>query len=522
MQSDPNKAGLTSVQVRSLMEAHLGHSMRIVEVLGSNGVDYLIRAYHLELEDDVFVRVFAADPETSPRAFRSFVEMADATAALDHPNIATGRPLQRHDQLAYFIIPTAGARSLESQLATEQLLPLDRSLAILREIASALDYAHERGLVHARLDPSAIRIRENGSPVVTGFGAGSGIPVSRSGRSSAYMAPEQWEAHAAVDSRADIYALGVIAFEMISGRRRAIALSADGIAIVDPLPVTHDVALRQGVGLNVNEALLRAVAKRPELRFKTAGELVVMLEGRSQAPVQGLPTQRPVLDMENASHFALIPILVVIGLGIALGVTAAPMARQALRKPGDFSSITDGINLRSSISTASGSVASGAPSSSRPLSGNSTKSSNPSSSRGLFPGAATAAGGGAAGPATRAPSAPTPASTSPSQSSSATASTTTAGAPTSAPASNDQSRASAAIPVSDSTGFVRVELVGASALVLIDGVPRGASPYVGPLRAGTHSVSVVSTASVQPSNRQIVIHQGDTTIASFSVAPAAP
>jgi serine/threonine protein kinase len=521
MQSQRTEASLSSVQVRSRLEAQLGDAVRIVEVLGSSGVEHVLRAHDRERDDELFIRVFAADPAAAPEAYRKFAQRAESAALLDHPSLARVGSLQHVEGLAYYIIPGAGASTLESLLANQQLLPFDRSMAILRDVASALDYAHDRGVVHARLEPSAIGIRENGAAVVTGIGAGSDLPISHSGRLSAYMAPEQWEQHVPTDGRVDIYALGVIAFEMIAERRRSISLSAQGIAIVDALPITQDVPLRPGVGLHVNQALLRAVSKRAPARFARAGELVSMLEGRSHTPVQGLPTQRPMLDVEHASHFAFVPILFVAALGIALGVTAAPMARQALRPTGDFSAITDGVNLRLGGSPASAYASpprSGSPNTS---SANSSSGSSSSGSQSIFPGAATAAGGGTSGPSTSAPSSSAASSAAPARSSNSgatSASGTSSGAPTSA----SQAGAPASPTSNDSTGFVRVEVDGASGLVLVDGVPRGRSPFVGRLDAGAHSVSVVSTTGVRAPNRRIVVRPGDTTIASFSVAPTTP
>ena len=514
MQSQRTEASLNSVQVRSLMEAQLGDAVRNLEVLGSSGAEYLLGGHDSRRGVDVLIRVFAANSAAAFEAHRAFTHRAETAARLDHPNLVAARPLQQLEDLAYYIIPGGEATTLEAMLADEQFLPFDRSIAILRDIAAALDYAHEQGVVHARLAPSAIEMRPNGTPVVTGFGAGSGVPVPHSGRLSAYTAPEQWEQHVPIDGRIDIYALGVIAFEMITGHRRAISVSAEGIAIVDALPVTQDVPLRPGLGLHVNQALLRAVSKRAPARFTTAAEFVAMLEGRSQTPVHGLPTQRPTLDLDHASHFAFIPILLVAALGIALGVTAAPMARQALRPVGDFSAIMDGVNLRFGGSPASAYASPQSSGSAGPSAGNSSSSS--SSSGSIFPGAATAAGG-ASGPSTSAP--PTSPTSSAAPARSSTSSTASSSPDAATPSSASQPGAAAAPAAGDSSGFLRVEVDGASGLVIIDGVPRGRSPFVGKLDAGSHAVSIVSSSAVQAPKRRIVVRPGDTTIASFSVAP---
>jgi serine/threonine protein kinase len=514
MQVSGNEAGMSVVEMRRIMQAQLGDAIRIVEVLGAHGAEYLLRAYDGGRGEDEFIRVLAPNPAAAPAVNRSFEHRAELAARLDHPNIAPVGPLQRGEGLAYYIVPDVGASTLASLLTEGEPFPFDRTIAILREVAAALDHAHARGVVHGQLEPASIGVREDGTIVVSKFGAGSGIPFSHSGRSPAYVAPEQWQQHATTEGRADIYALGVIAFEMITGRRRAISLSAERIAIVDPLPITHDAPLRPGVGLHVNQALLRAVSKRAAARFATAGEFVAMLEGRS--PMYGLPTQHPTLDIKR-SRFALVPIVLVTVLGVTLGVMAAPIARQATRGSTDVSLI-DGIKSRLSELPVSGYAVSTSSGSSGSASGHSTNSSGTSSSQPIFPGAASASGSGISGPSKAAPTTPR-----------TVAQSASGAAPSTPAAATRAGRADDEVPVSvpaassnDSSGFVRVEFQGASALVFVDGVPRGSTPFIGKLRTGVHSVSIVSSSSIPTTNRQIVVHQGDTTIADFSFSPAAP
>jgi serine/threonine protein kinase len=524
MQSSGNEAGPGVLQLRSRIQEKLGDSVRIVEMLGAHGPESLWRARDGKRGDDLFICSFDGDPATASDAHREFEQRAKSSALLDHPNIAPVGPLQRCEGLAYYIVSGGGRTTLESLLRDGKALAFDRCIAILRDVASALDYAHLQGVVHGQLEPASIGIGQSGAVVVSGFGLGTGIPFAHSGRSAAYMAPEQWQSNVTIDGSADIYALGVIAFEMITGRRRAISLSAKGVAMVDPLPLSLDRPLHAGIGLHVNQALMRAVSKRPTARFATAGDFVAMLEGRSHTPTFGLATQRPALDVERTTPFALVPMFLVAVAGILLGFAAAPSARQALRDSGHFSSITDGLDLRPSVSSSNGYLPASSGPAGSSATGNSASASGPSASgsQSLFPGAATAAGGGTAGAPTSAPSAPTLSPSPAVQSSGRGAASTSSGPGSESPRATDPARESAPAQTSDSSGFVRVELNGASGVVVIDGLPRGRSPFVGRLRAGTHSVSILSTSNVQQAKRQIVVDQGDTTVASFTVGPATP
>jgi hypothetical protein len=279
---------------------------------------------------------------------------------------------------------------------------------------------------------------------------------------------------------------------------------------VDPLPVTHDAPLRTGVGRHVNQALLRAVSKRAMARFATAGEFVATLEGEPQTVVQGLPTARPELLVERNKHFALVPMALVAALGITVGFMATPSARQALHRFGGYLSISNGIDLRipdlpafsdAPLARQGGGARSG-----------STSSTDGSSSSGesLFPGAARAAGTQSSGTPT---TVETPEPRSSSGSSSPLSSSGTAEA---------SSSFNGTLP-SDSPdgGVLRVDFDGDAALVMIDEVPRGRTPFVGRVSPGAHSVRLVGSRSPFPI-KQIRVFAGDTAVASFSTQQTTP
>jgi serine/threonine protein kinase len=510
MHSSGNEVSQGAVEMCSKLQAQLGDALRILEVLGVRGTEYLLRAHDLEREVDVLLRVLEVDPESASKALWDFERRAESASRLDHPNIVAAGPLQRREGVVYYVVAEVKESSVDSLLADAEPCSLERAFAILRDVASALDCAHGQGVVHGHLDPSSISLRGNDLAWVSDFGAGSGAPKLRLGRSPAYMAPEQWQQDAAIDGRTDIYALGVIAFELITGRRRSISQTAQGIVIVDPLPVTHNVSLRSGVGLHVNQTLLRAVSKRPLARFATAGEFVATLERQPQTVAQGLPTERPQLEVERNPHFVLVPFVLVAAVGITVGVIATPSARQALHRFGGFSSITNGIDLRIPELPAFSDAPLARQGRGEPSSTDASADGGSSSAESLFPGAATAAG--PPGPGGRAATEEPPMSASAATSPSGPGSTDAGTAPSSADG--------AIAPTAPSElAFVRVEFDGPAAIVMVDELPRGRTPFIGPVEPGAHAVRLVGSKSPFPI-QQIRVSAGDTARASFSEQPS--
>jgi len=517
MESSGHESSQGVQEMRARLQAQLGDAVRVLDVLGAHGREYFLRARDGARGADVLLRVFDVDPAGASKSYWNFERRAEAAAQLVHPKIISAGALQRREDIAYYVVVDVAARTLDSVLSEAKPPSLARALTILGDIASALDYAHEQGIVHGQLEPSSVVLRESGISLVSDFGAGSDAPVSRLGRSSAYRAPEQWQQDAAIDAHVDIYALGVIAFEMLTGRRRTISRSAQGLAIVDPISIPHDVPLRTGLGLHVNEALLRAVSKRAMARFATAREFVAALEGEVDPVARGLPTERPEIEIAKNRHFALLPIVFVAALGIVVGIVAVPSARRAMNKWGDISSIAIARDLHipelpafSDAPLARQSRTSSSTSASVPLSGN-----NPASSQSIFPGAATAAGPQTAGGRTTTVdtiSAGTP-SESPLLSSSG------GGAEPVTPATATATPRAAADSLG--TGFIRVEFDGPAALVMVDEIPRGRTPFTGRVQPGVHTIRLVGSRSMFPI-QQVRVWAGDTALASFNKQQSSP
>jgi eukaryotic-like serine/threonine-protein kinase len=197
----------------------------------------------------------------------------------------------------WYTMPYVEGESLRARLSREQQLPLTDALRITREVASALDYAHRRGVVHRDVKPENILI-QGGHAVITDFGVARALLAARGGRrltdpgttvgTVGYMAPEQAAGDRDIDARADVYALGVVGYEMLVGAPpfSGATLQALVAAHQTQLPVApRDV--RPEIPPDVSAAVLMALAKDPAARFQTAADLRDALPGAAELLPRG-------------------------------------------------------------------------------------------------------------------------------------------------------------------------------------------------------------------------------------------
>jgi len=291
----------------SLLQERIGEGIRIIEVLRQSGAELLISARDLTRHVPVVLRALDLELAVTPDELRYFERQAAQAVGYRHLNIATAQPLQRGPNLVYFALNVGFATTLESVLDERSPLSIEQSLDILRGIASALDYAHSHRMVHGRLDPKLIFV-DGDDVMVSGFVAEQDADSLATTSATPYRAPEQGAWRHEADARTDVYAMGVIAFELISGKRVPV-LSSAHVAFADPFNIARDVPLRAGVSLHVNEAILRAVAKRPSLRFATGEDFVYALESSHSKPVVEEPQVEAAPAARAPQSFApLLPV----------------------------------------------------------------------------------------------------------------------------------------------------------------------------------------------------------------------
>src|SRR5689334_740737 len=246
---------------------------------GAMAVVFLAR----DLKHDRWVALKVLRPELAlaigPDRFLREIRMA---ARLSHPGIL---PLYDSGQAAgllYYTMPYVQGESLRQRLRRDRRLPVEEAIRIGAQVARALAYAHERGVVHRDIKPENILL-EDGEPLVVDFGIGLALEESGSERlthtgvvigTPAYMSPEQGAGSTTLDHRTDIYSLGCVLFEMLAGEPPFDAPTVQATIVsqmVDPPPRLRK--SRPVVPLGIEATVERALAKDPGDRFQSASEL---------------------------------------------------------------------------------------------------------------------------------------------------------------------------------------------------------------------------------------------------------
>lgn len=267
------------------MESLIGKTLgtyEIVSEIGRGGMAIVYKAYQRSLERFVALKVLPPQFTFDFEFLRRFQVEAKAAAKLKHPNIVTIYDVGEQNGWHYIVMEFLDGVSLAHVIRREGALAPTRVAHIVAQIASALDYAHALGFVHRDIKPGNIIIGVNDHATLTDFGivkAAEGTRVTKSGMmigTPEYIAPEQIRGQA-VDARADVYALGVVCYEMLTGR---VPFQGDTARVlyaqVHEMPsLLHIVNPR--VSLAVEQAVNTALAKDPAQRFGRAGEFASAL-----------------------------------------------------------------------------------------------------------------------------------------------------------------------------------------------------------------------------------------------------
>ncbi|MEX2272200.1 MAG: protein kinase [Vicinamibacterales bacterium] len=301
--------------------------------LGAGGMGRVYRARDTRLGRDVALKQLSDRSLTSDVARRRVLQEARAAAGLSHPNIATIFDVLDTDDGPTIVMEYVPGESLARYIA-RGALPAARSLEIASQIAGGLVEAHARGIVHRDLKPANIQITPEGKAKILDFGvarltasdADQGTTVtadSKTGRivgSPAYMAPEQLNGEHA-DQRSDIYAVGVLLYEMLTGHRPFPSLDLLGSALAVLKGAARPVGeAAPGTPPAVSALVKRAMAKDPSDRFQTAGELARELQLASKAlgdATTTLVSVRTVSRRSTRMAIAAIAFLILAGAGWA-------------------------------------------------------------------------------------------------------------------------------------------------------------------------------------------------------------
>lgn len=257
---------------------------RIIEPLGQGGMATVFKAYHAMLDRYVAIKALHPAFKEDPSFLTRFEREARIVAKLDHPNIIPIYDFAEHEGTPYLVMRYIEGETLKS-LLVQQPMPLERVLEILRPVTDALSYAHSQGVLHRDIKPSNILLSNDGHIYLTDFGLARTTQPGSSTLSRdmligtpQYISPEQAKSES-VDERSDIYSLGVVLFEMLTGR---VPFSADTPYsvihdhIYSPLPMPS--SINPKLSPEIERVVLKALAKDPDARYRDARDLFQALE----------------------------------------------------------------------------------------------------------------------------------------------------------------------------------------------------------------------------------------------------
>jgi len=319
---------------------------RVVEQLGRGGMAAVYKAYQPALERYVAIKVIheqlAAQDE---QFFRRFHREAKAVASLHHPNIVPVFDFGVEGDVPYMVMEYLQGHSLKAELqglnARGETMPLPEVVRTISDVAAAVDYAYRQGIVHHDLKPDNVMLTTKGETILTDFGIAKiagGTQVTASGAvmgTPLYMSPEQGKGERG-DQRSDVYSLGVMLYEMVTGR---VPFEADTpLAVIfkhisDPLPLPR--SLNPAIPERVEQVILKALAKAPADRFQTTAHMARALEEAIAAEQAG-PVRQPTGDETTLAEATFPPMKEPAKTLAAPGVAPTerpPLPRRATRRP---------------------------------------------------------------------------------------------------------------------------------------------------------------------------------------------
>ena len=481
-------------RMRARLQEQVGDGYKLLELLGRGGMGIVFRAREVALDRDVALKILTIDPVLAPDAYTRFEREAKLAARLDHPHIVPIFAVGQRQNIAFYTMRLVRGGSLEDLIGAGKQLSLDHVVKLLREVAAALDHAHRQGVVHRDIKPANVLLGETGHAMVADFGIAKALSTNEAGTtgtgiigSPGYMSPEQWRGDE-IDGRADQYSLGIVAYEMLCGKRPfetprmqdllRMHLSAE----VPPLSYA-----RQGLPEGVDDALRRALAKDPSHRFSSVGAFVDTLAGLRPANMGAMTGRGPRFERPQAPRpqkrsvkGAVLAIILACAAGAAF---AFPQTRDPimgallpmLQVVDSMAGVQEAPNVRAhdSLTAHAASVGEGADTSAADSAASARESLTP-------------------GPVQLAPA---PISLDTALSSSM---------PDTRPMSRMQ------------YGWIRVVINGGTAPAYIDGARLGSTPQVVRVEAGEHLVTVLGAGdSFLPSQITLNVGANDTTPAAF-------
>jgi serine/threonine-protein kinase len=284
--------------------AAIGEHYELAEEIGRGGMSVVYRARDRRLNRAVAIKVLPPELAYDPAIRLRFTREAQTSAQLAHAHIVPIYDVGDRDGIAYFVMPIIAGGNLAALLANEPHPPLAQVRAILTEVADALAYAHLRGVIHRDIKPDNVLLdADSGRAMVTDFGiaraieAGTRLTVTGNAIGTpTYMSPEQAMGEREVDGRSDLYSLGVLGYQMLTGRVPFTAGNSMALLLKHVSEAPRPIAdLRPEAPRGLREVIERAMQKAPDDRWPTATAMRDALRsGESAAPSWRPDNREPV------------------------------------------------------------------------------------------------------------------------------------------------------------------------------------------------------------------------------------
>ena len=271
--------------------------LEFIELLGRGGMGVVYKARQRELDRIVAVKILSPEVRGKPAFTERFSREARAMAKLSHPNIVTIHEFGQQDSLYYLLMEYVDGANLRQAMQREPL-PQSEALTIVPQICSALQYAHSSGVIHRDIKPENMLIDRQGNIKIADFGLSKLLQKEDSDLSLTgnrqvmgtpmYMAPEQIHQTKSVDHRADLYSLGVVFYELLTGEI--------------PVGRFDPPSKKVGIDVRLDEVVLKTLEEQPERRYQNASEIKEDVETISASQVICEKTEQLAIKATDAVY----------------------------------------------------------------------------------------------------------------------------------------------------------------------------------------------------------------------------
>lgn len=274
-------------------------SYQITEKIGEGGMGAVFRGIDIMLEREVAIKMLRPELASQPQVVERFRSEAVTLAKLNHPNVATLYSFLRQGDHFFMVMEFVKGETLDDMVRRVGAMPVEHAVTLFCQALEGIEHAHKMGIIHRDIKPANMMLAEDGTLKVMDFGIARVLGTARLTRQGSvvgtieYMSPEQVRGEEG-DARSDIYSLGILFYEMLTGRVPFHSTSEFALMkaqIEDP--PTPPRAFEPNIPIPIEQAIMRSLAKKPEARFQNGGEFRDAVLRKTSAtgsrPVQAVP-----------------------------------------------------------------------------------------------------------------------------------------------------------------------------------------------------------------------------------------